>query len=90
VKQMAGRVLWIARIAPLSEMADYRVRGYKNGKLWTEFEEAVYSETSPGKEQQGIATAPRLSTFPIAASRSLFFPVMSFPPNAPTRCHEVC
>lgn len=36
------------------EMASFRVRGYKDGKLWAEFEEAVYSETGPGEEQEGI------------------------------------
>jgi len=36
------------------EMASFRVRGYKEGKLWADFEEAVYSETGPGEEQEGI------------------------------------
>ncbi|EDY16735.1 hypothetical protein CfE428DRAFT_5698 [Chthoniobacter flavus Ellin428] len=36
------------------EMAHFRVRSYKDGKLWAEFEETIYSETSPGMEQEGI------------------------------------
>ena len=36
------------------EMAQFKVRAYKDGKLWVEFDEAVYSETQPGEEQEGI------------------------------------
>ena len=36
------------------EMASFRVRGYKDGKLWAELEDAIYSETPPGTEQEGI------------------------------------
>jgi hypothetical protein len=34
-----------------TEMTQFRVRGYKDGKLWAEFE-----ETKPGEEQEGILT----------------------------------
>ena len=37
-----------------TEMANFKVRGYKGGKLWAEFEETVYSDTKPGEEQEGI------------------------------------
>jgi hypothetical protein len=37
-------------------MTQFRVRGYKDGKLWAEFEETIYSETKPGEEQEGILT----------------------------------
>jgi len=36
------------------EMAHFKVRGYKDGKLWAEFEEGTYSETRPGQEQEAI------------------------------------
>jgi hypothetical protein len=36
------------------EMAHFKVRAYKDGKLWAEFEEGHYSETKPGEEQEGI------------------------------------
>jgi hypothetical protein len=36
------------------EMAHFKIRGYKDGKLWAEFEEGVYSQTEPGQEQEGI------------------------------------
>ena len=37
-----------------TEMALFRVRGYKEGRLWAELEETVYAETSPGAEQEAI------------------------------------
>jgi hypothetical protein len=36
------------------EMAHFKVRGYKEGKLWVEFQEGAYSETHPGQEQEAI------------------------------------
>ncbi len=36
------------------EMANFKVRGYKEGKLWAEFEEGAYVVTQPGKEQETI------------------------------------
>ena len=36
------------------EMAHFKVRGYKDGKLWAEFEEGAYSETQPGQEGEAI------------------------------------
>lgn len=36
------------------EMAHFKIRGYKDGKLWAEFEEGAYSETQPGQEQEAI------------------------------------
>jgi hypothetical protein len=36
------------------EMAHFKVRGFKDGKLWAEFEEGAYSETQPGQEQEAI------------------------------------
>lgn len=36
------------------EMASFKVCGFKDGKLWAEFEEATYAETQPGQEQEGI------------------------------------
>jgi hypothetical protein len=36
------------------EMANFKVRGYKGEKLWAELEEAAYSETQPGQEQEAI------------------------------------
>jgi hypothetical protein len=39
-----------------TEMTLFRVRGYKDGKLWAEFEETIYSETKPGAEQEAILT----------------------------------
>jgi len=36
------------------EMANFKVRGYKDGKLWAEFEEGAYCETQPGREQEAI------------------------------------
>ena len=35
-------------------MAHFKIRGYKDGKLWAEFEEGAYSETQPGQEQEAI------------------------------------
>jgi hypothetical protein len=39
-----------------TETTLFRVRGYKDGKLWAEFEETIYSETKPGEEQEAILT----------------------------------
>jgi hypothetical protein len=36
------------------EMAHFKVRGYREGKLWAEFEEGTYAETAPGQEQEAI------------------------------------
>ena len=36
------------------EMTHFKVRGYKGGKLWAEFQEGAYSVTQPGKEQEAI------------------------------------
>jgi hypothetical protein len=36
------------------DMANFKVRGYKDDKLWAEFEEGAYSETQPGTEQETI------------------------------------
>ena len=36
------------------EMACFKVRGFKNGKLWAEFEESAYAVTLPGEEQEAI------------------------------------
>ena len=36
------------------EMAHFKVRGYKEGKLWAEFEKGAYAETHPGQEQETI------------------------------------
>jgi hypothetical protein len=36
------------------EMAHFKVRGYKDDKLWAEFEEGAYCETQPGQEQEAI------------------------------------
>lgn len=39
-----------------TEMTQFRVRGYTDGKLWAEFEETIYSEIKPGEEQEAILT----------------------------------
>ena len=39
-----------------TEMTQFRVRGYKDVRLWAEFDETIYSETKPGEEQEGILT----------------------------------
>ena len=36
------------------EMVSFKIRGYKDGKLWGDIEEAIYEETEPGEEQEGI------------------------------------
>jgi hypothetical protein len=36
------------------EMANFKIRGYQDGKLWGEFEEAVYAEIRPGDEHEAI------------------------------------
>ena len=36
------------------ESAHFRVRGYKEQKLWVEIEESAYVETAPGQEQEAI------------------------------------
>jgi hypothetical protein len=36
------------------ETAHFRIRGYRDGKLWAEFQEGVYAEAKPGDEHEGI------------------------------------
>jgi hypothetical protein len=36
------------------EMAEFKVRGFKENLLWAEFEEGAYAETQPGQQQEAI------------------------------------
>ena len=36
------------------EVAHFKVRGFKDGRLWAESETSAYAETSPGQEQEAI------------------------------------
>ena len=55
------------------EAAYFKVRGYKDGKLWAEFEGNSYSETQPGQEQETILTLQdnrdRSKTFDLSECR---------------------